>query len=61
MVPGYPEYVVMVSVPHDEANDYFKRHIIYHDKPDYKVLSISPDTFIKNYHRWHIQAVKKVL
>lgn len=23
MVSGYPEYVVMASVPHDEADDYF--------------------------------------
>ena len=47
IVPGYPEYVVMASVPHDEA--------------DYKVLSISPIALNGNYYRWHIQAVKKVL
>ena len=28
MVPGYPEYVVMASVPYDEADDYFRKHII---------------------------------
>ena len=61
MVPGYPEYVVMASVPHDEADDYFRKHIIHHDKPDYKVLSISPAALNGNYHRWHVQAVKKVL
>lgn len=61
MVSGYPEYVVMASVPHDEADDYFRKHIIHHDKPDYKVLSISPAALNGNYHRWHIQAVKKVL
>ena len=61
MIPGYPGYVVMASVPHDEADDYFKKHIIHHDKPDYKVLSISPAALNGNYHRWHVQAVKKVL
>ena len=61
MVSGYPEYVVMASVPHDEADDYFRKHIIHHDKPDYKVLSISPIALNGNYYRWHIQAVKKVL
>ena len=61
MVSGYPEYVVMASVPHDEADDYFRKHIIHHDKPDYKVLSISPAALNGNYHRWYVQAVKKVL
>lgn len=61
VVSGYPEYVVMASVPHDEADDYFRKHIIHHDKPDYKVLSISPAALNGNYHRWYVQAVKKVL
>ena len=42
IVPGYPEYVVMASVLHDDVDDYFRKHIIHYDKPDYKVLSISP-------------------
>lgn len=28
MVPGYPEYVVMASVPHNEADDY-SRDILF--------------------------------
>ena len=61
IVPGYPEYVVMASVLHDDVDDYFRKRIIHYDKPDYKVLSISPIALNGNYYRWHIQAVKKVL
>lgn len=54
------EYVVMASVPCDEAHAYFRTHILYRDEPDYKVLAVS-SLRAGRYHSWHLRAVKSVL
>lgn len=59
-IPGYVEYVVMVSVPHDKVVSYFHKHITQHDEADYKVWAVSP-LQMRNYYRWHVQVVKSVL
>lgn len=58
-VPGFLDYVVMASVSCGEANIYFRKHIVYCDAADYKVLLVSLLP-VKYYYRWHMDAVKSV-
>lgn len=60
MVAGRPDYVVMASIPVDEANVHFHKHIFCNNELDYKMLTASPLSE-KCYYRWHINAVKSVL
>lgn len=59
-VDSHPEYIVMSSVPSDEADAYFRTHILRRDEPDYKVLAVPP-LQTRHYCRWHVDAVKSVL
>ena len=54
------DYVVMASVSSDEATAYFRKHIVYRDEADYKVLVALPLP-VGDYYRWHVDAVKSVL
>lgn len=59
-VPGRPEYVVMASIPADEAEFYFHKHIVSRDGVNHKVLSVTP-LAESDYYKWHEVAVKSVL
>ena len=59
-VAGHPDYVVMTSVPDDEAEAYFRKHLIFRERSDYKVLSVPPLP-AGDYYRWHVDAVRSVL
>lgn len=59
-IPNHLEYVVMVSVPDDEAETYFRKHLVFRDGYDYKVLAFTP-LLSESYHQWHEVAVKSVL
>ena len=59
-VPDCVEYVVMASVPADEAESYFREYIILHDGIYRKVWSehVLP---MGDYRHWHETAVRSVL
>ena len=59
-IPAHPDYVVMASVPVDEAEVYFRKHRIFHDGNHRKVLSDSV-LDAENYCKWHELAVRSVL
>ena len=59
-VNGRLDYVVMASVPCDEATAYFRTHILRCDEPDYKMLAVSALSS-EDYNRWHGEAVRSVL
>ena len=59
-VPDCVEYVVMASVPADEAESYFREYIILHDGIYRKVWS-EPSLLIGHYRHWHETAVRSVL
>lgn len=58
-VPGCPEYVVMASVPVDEVEGCFRKHVVLCDGVYHKILS---DNLLaaRDYYRWHDMAVKMV-
>ncbi|WP_455669611.1 hypothetical protein [Phocaeicola sp.] len=58
-IPDRLDYVVMASVPINEAVAYFHKHIVC-SEPDYKVLAVSPIP-TGHYYRWYVDAVKSVL
>ena len=59
-VPDCVEYVVMASVPADEAESYFREYIILHDGIYRKVWS--EHSLLMGYYRhWHETAVRSVL
>lgn len=58
--PACPEYVVMVSVPVNEAEAYFHKHIVPQDKVYHKVVSVIP-LATADYYKWHEVAVRSVL
>jgi hypothetical protein len=60
MIPDRPDYVVMASVSNDEANNYFRKHIVCCDKSDYKVLSVL-SLPARHYYRWRVAVVRSVL
>ena len=59
-VPVCVEYVVMASVPAEEAESYFREYIILHDGIYRKVWSehVLP---MGDYRHWHEMAVRSVL
>lgn len=59
-VPDRLEYVVMASVPVDEAEAYFHKHIVFSKEDDHKVLSVTP-LLVSDYYKWHEVAVKSIL
>lgn len=59
-VPDCPEYVVMASVPCEEVDTYFRKHIVRCDEGDYKVLAVS-GLQAREYGRWHMETVRTVL
>lgn len=59
-VASLPDYVVMVSVSYDEVVACFRRYIVRHGGPDYKVLVVS-SLPIECYCKWHMDTVKSVL
>lgn len=59
-VPARPEYVVMVSIPDNVADDYFRKHLVSRDGVDYKVLSAGL-LETREYYKWHEVAVRSVL
>lgn len=59
-VPGCPEYVVMASVPVDEAEGCFCKHVVLRDEADYKVMNVSPLS-AREYARWHMSLVRAML
>ncbi len=59
-VPDCVEYVVMVSVPADEAESYFREYIILHDGIYRKVWS-EHSLLMGDYRHWHETAVRSVL
>lgn len=59
-VPDCAEYVVMASVPADEAESYFREHIILHDGIYRKVWS-NDSLPMGDYRHWHERAVRSVL
>lgn len=60
MVPGRPEYVVMASVASEEVIAHLRKHVIRYDGADYKVLLV-PQLQMRDYYRWHVDAVKSLL
>ena len=54
------EYVVMASVPADEAESYFREYIILHDGIYRKVWS-EHSLLMGDYRHWHETAVRSVL
>ena len=58
-VPGCPEYVVMASVPVDEVEGCFRKHVVLCDGVYHKILS---DNLLaaRDYYRWHDMAVRMV-
>ena len=59
-VPDCVEYVVMASVPADEAVSYFREYIILHDGIYRKVWS-EHSLLMGDYRHWHETAVRSVL
>ena len=59
-VPDCVEYVVMASVPADEAESYFRENIILHDGIYRKVWS-EHSLLMGDYRHWHETAVRSVL
>ncbi len=59
-VPDCVEYVVMASVPADEAESYFREYIILHDGIYRKVWS-EHVLLMGDYRHWHETAVRSVL
>ena len=59
-VPDCVEYVVMASVPADEAESYFREYIILHDGIYRKVWS-EHSLLMEDYRHWHETAVRSVL
>ena len=59
-VPDCVEYVVMFSVPADEAESYFREYIILHDGIYRKVWS-EHSLLMGDYRHWHETAVRSVL
>ena len=59
-VPDCVEYVVMASVPADEAESYFREYIILHDGIYRKVRS-EHSLLMGDYRHWHETAVRSVL
>ena len=59
-VPDCVEYVVMASVPADEAESYFREYIILHDGIYRKVWS-EHSLLMGGYRHWHETAVRSVL
>ena len=59
-VPDCVEYVVMASVPADEAESYFREYIILHDGIYRKVWS-EHSMLMEDYRPWHETAVRSVL
>ena len=59
-VPDCVEYVVMASVPADEAESYFRVYIILHDGIYRKVWS-EHSLLMEDYRHWHETAVRSVL
>lgn len=59
-VPDCVEYVVMASVPADEAESYFREYIILHDRIYRKVWS-EHSLLMGDYRHWHETAVRSVL
>lgn len=59
-VPDCAEYVVMASVPADEAESYFREYIILHDGIYRKVWS-EDSLPVRDYRHWHEMAVRSVL
>lgn len=59
-VPDCVEYVVMASVPADEAENYFREYIILHDGIYRKVWS-EHSLLMGDYRHWHETAVRSVL
>ena len=59
-VPDCVEYVVMASVPADEAESYFREYIILHDGIYRKVWS-EHSLLMGDYRHWHETAVRAVL
>lgn len=59
-VPDHPDYVVMASIPVNEADIYFRKHWTLCEEADYKVLSVK-QIDSESYHRWHVDAVRSVL
>ena len=59
-VPDCVEYVVMASVPADEAESYFREYIILHDGIYRKVWS-EHSLLMGDYRHWHETAVGSVL
>lgn len=60
MVPGRSEYVVMASVASEEVIAHLRKHVIRYDGADYKVLLV-PQLQMRDYYRWHVDAVKSLL
>ena len=59
-VPDCVEYVVMASVPADEAESYFREYIILHDGIYRKVWS-EHSLLMGDYRHWHETAVRSAL
>lgn len=59
-VPDCVEYVVMASVPADEAESYFREYIILHDGIYRKVWS-EHSLLMGDYRHWHETVVRSVL
>ena len=59
-VPDCVEYVVMASVPADEAESFFREYIILHDGIYRKVWS-EHSLLMGDYRHWHETAVRSVL
>ena len=59
-VPDCVEYVVMASVPADEAESYFREYIILHDGIYRKVWS-EHSLLMGDYRHWHETSVRSVL
>ena len=59
-VPDCVGYVVMASVPADEAESYFREYIILHDGIYRKVWS-EHSLLMEDYRHWHETAVRSVL
>lgn len=59
-VPDCVEYVVMASVPADEAESYFREYIILHDGIYRKVWS-EHSLLMGDYRHWHETAVRSVM
>lgn len=60
IVPGRPDYVVMVSVAGEEVIAYLRKHVIRYDRADYKVLVIA-SLSAGYFQKWHSDAVESVL